>query len=85
MTFKERTFRLDPGDSLFVYTDGVTEATNSDMKLFGEERLISALNMNSSADPGEILNNVKTSIDGFVGDAPQFDDITMLAFRYNGK
>jgi sigma-B regulation protein RsbU (phosphoserine phosphatase) len=85
MTFKERTFRLDPGDSLFVYTDGVTEATNGDVKLFGEERLISALNMNSSADPGEILSSVKTSIDEFVGDAPQFDDITMLAFRYNGK
>ena len=85
MTFKERSFRLDPGDSLFVYTDGVTEATNSEMKLFGEERLINALNKNRGADPDELLNNVKASIDEFVGDAPQFDDITMLAFRYNGK
>ena len=85
MTFKERSFKLDPGDSLFVYTDGVTEATDSEMRLFGEERLTDALNKNSEAAPDELLNNVKTSIDEFVGDAPQFDDITMLAFRYNGK
>ena len=85
MTFVERRFRLDPGDSLFVYTDGITEATNSDMKLFGEERLVVALNKNSEAGPEEILKNVKDSIDGFVGDTPKFDDITMLAFRYNGK
>lgn len=55
------------------------------MKLFGEERLIDALNKNNGADPDELLNNLKASIDEFVGDAPQFDDITMLAFRYNGK
>ncbi|MBR3125630.1 MAG: SpoIIE family protein phosphatase [Mogibacterium sp.] len=84
-TFKERSFRLDPGDSIFVYTDGVTEATNADMKLFGEERLNAALNKNSGASPDELLKNVNESIEEFVGDAPQFDDITMLAFRYNGK
>ena len=85
MTFKERSFKLDPGDSLFVYTDGVTEATDGEMRLFGEERLTDALNKNSEAAPDELLNNVKISIDEFAGDAPQFDDITMLAFRYNGK
>ncbi len=85
MTFSERSFSLDPGDSLFVYADGVTEATDSDMNLFGEERLMTALNKNSGAGPEELLNNVKNSIDAFVGDTPQFDDITMLAFRYNGK
>ena len=85
MTFKERSFRLYPGDSLFVYTDGVTEATNIEKKLFGDKRLINALNEESGAGPEELLNSVKTSIDEFVGDAPQFDDITMLAFRYNGK
>lgn len=85
MTFKERSFRLYPGDSLFVYTDGVTEATNIEKKLFGDKRLINALNEDCGADPDKILNSVKTSIDEFVGDAPQFDDITMLAFRYNGK
>ncbi len=85
ITFRERSFRLDPGDSLFVYTDGVTEAANRDMKLFGEDRLVAALNRNSGAVPDELLKNVRESIDGFTGDAEQFDDITMLAFRYNGK
>ncbi len=65
--------------------DGVTEATDSEMRLFGEENLIAALNKNRDSSPDELLNKVKTSIDEFVGDAPQFDDITMLAFRYNGK
>lgn len=50
-----------------------------------DERLVLALNRNSGAAPDELLKNVKESIDGFVGDAEQFDDITMLAFRYNGK
>ena len=85
VAFKERTFRLEPGDSLFVYTDGVTEATDRDKKLFGEERLAAVLNKNRDALPEELLENVKESINQFVGDAPKFDDITMLAFRYNGK
>ena len=84
ITFRERSFKLDPGDSLFVYTDGVTEATNSKKELFGDTRLAIALNKNSDAAPEELLKNVKDSIDEFVGDEPQFDDITMLAFRYNG-
>ena len=50
-----------------------------------DERLVLALNRNSGAAPDELLKNVKESIDGFVGDAEQFDDIIMLAFRYNGK
>ena len=85
LTFSERGFRFEPGDSLFVYTDGVTEATNGDKKLFGEDRLVLALNKNSDAAPEELIQNVKDAIDEFVGDAPQFDDLTMLAFRYNGK
>ena len=83
--FRERSFRLDPGDSLFVYTDGVTEASDKNHQLFGEQRLVDALNKSVDALPEELLKNVKDSIDAFVGDAPQFDDITMLAFRYNGK
>ena len=85
ITFNERSFTLDPGDSLFVFTDGVTEATAGDKKLFGEDRLVLALNKNNGADPEDILKNVRESIDAFVGYAPQFDDSTMLAFRYNGK
>ena len=73
---------MEPGDTLFVYTDGVTEATNSDEVLFGEERLVEALNADPDARPEELLANVRKAIDDFVGDAPQFDDITMLSLRY---
>ena len=82
--FKEHEFDLSAGDTLFVYTDGATEAANADDEFFGEERLTAALNDYPDAEPEDILVYVKDCIDGFVGDAPQFDDITMLAFRYNG-
>ena len=82
--FKEHEFQLYPGDSVFVYTDGATEATNKEYTLFGMDRLKDALNKDPQADPGQILKNVNDSIDAFVGDAPQFDDLTMLAVRYNG-
>ena len=67
--------------TLFVYTDGVTEATNQEEELFGENRMLDALNIDSSASPNEIISNVKNEISRFVGDAPQFDDITMLCFK----
>ena len=82
--FKEHEFELHPGDSLFVYTDGVAEATNTKNELYGTDRMIEALNQNPDASPQEILTNVKKSVDEFVGDAPQFDDITMLCLHYNG-
>lgn len=82
--YEEHGFELAPGDTLFVYTDGVTEATNRDEKLFGEERVLNALNTQPDAEPEDILRIVRKSIDEFAGDAPQFDDITMMAFRYNG-
>ncbi len=82
--FRENTFELHPGDSLFVYTDGVAEATNSEDELFGTDRMIDALNEKKDCDQKDILFNMKTRIDEFVGDAPQFDDITMLGFAYFG-
>lgn len=82
--FKEHDFELHPGDSLFVYTDGVAEATNANNELYGCERMIDALNENPDAAPKEMLANVKRSVDAFVGDAPQFDDITMLGLTYFG-
>ncbi|MBQ9468331.1 MAG: PP2C family protein-serine/threonine phosphatase [Clostridia bacterium] len=84
MRFKEHSFELHPGDSLFVYTDGVPEATNGNLTLFGSERTLNALNRDPSAAPKELLRNVKEDIDAFVGDAPQFDDTTMLCFSYFG-
>ncbi|MCR4763413.1 MAG: SpoIIE family protein phosphatase [Lachnospiraceae bacterium] len=85
MKFREHEFELHPGDSLFVYTDGVTEATSSDEKLFGTDRMVEALNKDPDASPKELLGNLRSAIDSFVGDAPQFDDITMLGLTYYGK
>jgi len=82
--FREHEFRLCPGDSLYVYTDGVTEATDADNQLFGTDRMLEALNQDPDATPRELLANVKKGIDAFVKDAPQFDDITMLGFTYFG-
>ncbi len=83
--FREHEFRLEPGDALYVYTDGVTEATNKHNVLFGEERTLEALNRGPTAKPQTILETVKQTIDAFVGDAVQFDDITMLCLDYFGK
>ena len=83
--YKEREFELYPGDGIYVYTDGVAEATNISEELFGEERTLEALNADPGASPDVLLGNVKKAIDDFVGDAPQFDDITMLGFTYFGE
>jgi len=83
LNFQEHAFKLRPGDVLFEYTDGVTEATRSDMQLFGMERLLKALN-DGGDDPEHVIKTVAKGIDGFVKNAEQFDDITMLCFKYNG-
>ena len=83
--FREHEFELHPGDSLFVYTDGVAEATDAHNTLYGTERMLDALNRNPSAEPRDVLAAVKQSVDEFVGEAPQFDDITMLCLQYNGS
>ena len=76
---------LDVGDKFFQYTDGVTEATDESEQLYGEERLERVLNNNIDKKPEELLQAVKEDIDAFVGDAPQFDDITMLSFEFKKK
>ena len=73
---------LYPGDRLFLYTDGVPEATNVENKLYGEDRLLDFMNQNALAEATEFLPALKANIDEFVGEAPQFDDITMLMFDY---
>ena len=78
MRFREHEFQMNPGDTLFVYTDGVAEATNAGNELFGNERMLDALNANPDANPEEVLSNVMNGIDAFVAGAKQFDDITML-------
>jgi len=84
LRFREHEFQLDPGDSLFVYTDGVAEATNAANELFGNERMLAALNVDPDAKPETVLSNVMRGIDAFVANAEQFDDITMLCLKYNG-
>jgi sigma-B regulation protein RsbU (phosphoserine phosphatase) len=83
--FRQHDFQLNPGDSLYVYTDGVAEATDIHNELYGSERMIRALNKTPEATPKELLKIVREDIDAFVGEAPQFDDITMLNFVYKGK
>ncbi len=85
MRFREHDFELHPGDSLFVYTDGVPEATNAHDELFGNDRMLDALNQEPGAEPKKILENVRKAVDEFVGGAPQFDDLTMLGFTYFGR
>ena len=82
--YKEHEFYLEKGGAIFLYTDGVPEATNSDNVLFGTERLLAALNKDKNADPKALLQNVKSAVDEFVGNAEQFDDMTMLGLIYNG-
>ena len=85
LKFRDHEFELNPGDSLFVYTDGVPEATNSDNELFGTERMLEALNKDPYASCEAVLKNVSEGIDEFVAGAEQFDDITMLCFKYFGN
>ena len=76
---------LNPGDRLFLYTDGVPEATNAENKLYGEDRLLAFMNQIASMEATKLLPALKANIDEFVGEAPQFDDITMLMFDYKPR
>lgn len=82
--YKTQEVQLAPGDIVYLYTDGVTEATNADNKLYGEERLLEAINSREFDSMEELCKFIKSDVDEFVGEAPQFDDITMLAFKYFG-
>ena len=83
--YKEYELQLNPGDKLFLYTDGVPEATDKDDNMFGTERMIEALNTHKAADPCLLLKNVRASVNAFVKDAEQFDDLTMMCLEYKGK
>lgn len=82
--YKEYEIQMNPGDTIFVYTDGVAEATDANNELFGTERMLNALNSETDCGCVKLLGNVHKAIDSFVGDAPQFDDITMMAVYYAG-
>lgn len=81
--YKEYELEFHPGDKLFVYTDGVAEATNVNNELYGTERMITALNKAKDKQVKELLESVHGDVDAFAGDAEQFDDITMLTLKIN--
>ena len=85
MKYKEYELTLSPGAKLFLYTDGVPEATDANEALFGTERMLTALNGHPEAAPEEILKHVRRAVDDFVKDAEQFDDLTMLCMEYRGQ
>ena len=83
--YRDKTIQLRPGDAIFQYTDGVTEAMPANHELFGEERLLDAMNSAPSTQPEDLLAYVRARIDEFVKGAAQFDDITMLGLQYKGR
>ncbi len=83
--YNSDSFVMKPGDQLFIYTDGVPEATNSEGLRYEMSRLSKVLNNNTDAGPEELLKRVSEDVDTFVGDEDQCDDLTMLAYRYKGR
>jgi sigma-B regulation protein RsbU (phosphoserine phosphatase) len=84
IAFKESTIHLEPGDELFLYTDGVTEADNRRRELFGKDRLKTILDKSLAGSVVDRLGEVMNAVRTFAGDVPQADDITMLGLRYHG-
>lgn len=85
MQYQEYEIEMHRGDSIYVYSDGAPDAVNLKEEQFERERLLASLNQAPDASPEELLGQVKGDIDRFVGDAAQFDDITMLCMRYSGE
>ena len=79
--YREYELEIGVGDTLFVYTDGVAEATDGANTLYGTDRMLAALNQDGGLGPEALVHQLKADIDCFVGTAPQFDDITMLALQ----
>ncbi len=82
--YREYELDMTPGSKLFLYTDGVPEATNDANEMFGTKRMLAAMNEDPTASPEKILKNVRKAVDSFVKDAEQFDDLTMLCLEYKG-
>ena len=83
--YRKNELQLNPGDVIYLYTDGVTEATDAGEKLYGEARLQRLLNSRMIDSAKDLCEAVKEDVDAFVGQAEQFDDITMLCIHYNGE
>ena len=85
MRYRDCELDLSGGDRLFLYTDGVPEATDSSNQMFSVSRMLDTLNAHREESPQGILEGVQQSVNGFVGDAPQFDDLTMLCLEFKGN
>ena len=83
--YRDYVIQMQPGDAIFVYTDGVPEANDAEGAFYGMERMVSALNSHSRQTPRHILEEVKADVDSFTGEAKQFDDLTMLCLEYKGR
>jgi len=83
--FTLQKIRLDPGDTLFLYTDGVTEAMNPQKQLFSDKRLQQALMELRDRDVSALIRALRDEIRRYAGDEPQSDDITMLALKFKGR
>jgi sigma-B regulation protein RsbU (phosphoserine phosphatase) len=81
ITYRKYEFVLEHGGTLFLYTDGVPETTDSDNVMFGTDRMLEVLNREPEADASQVIHNVYEAVKKFAGDAPQFDDITMMAVK----
>ncbi|MBG0788915.1 MAG: SpoIIE family protein phosphatase [Desulfovibrionaceae bacterium] len=84
-SYTTKTMRMNPGDTLFIYTDGVTEAMDKDNNLYSEDRLMEEVNQCGGRSAESIIRTVAASIKAFTGGAEQSDDITMLAMQYLGS
>ncbi|MBR2578095.1 MAG: serine/threonine-protein phosphatase, partial [Erysipelotrichaceae bacterium] len=85
IAYKRYEMDLEEGSEIFLYTDGLTEAQNTDKELYGEDRLLESANTAEYHDSKEFCEHIKKQIDEFVGEADQFDDITMLHLRFIRK
>lgn len=85
MKYHDYEITLNEGDAIFLYTDGIPEANNASEELYGLDRMVDALNIDAAGTPETIIGNVKNEVDKYVGDAVQFDDLTMLCLRFYGK
>ena len=83
--YRKNELVLEPGDAIYLYTDGVTEATDLNEELYGEDRLHSILEKYKDETMEVICSEIKKDVDLFAGEAPQFDDITMLALKFKGQ
>ncbi len=85
MKYHDYELQLEPGDKLFLYTDGVPEATDDKNRLFGTERMIKALNRHPESTPKELLKHMRNAVAVFCRKTEQFDDLTMMCVEYKGK